>query len=223
MYSILLNDNNELIATHRERIMQRSKLVDSFRILLKKEYKDKIDMSEFDANLEYVLPVSKKYKSEKLTLAESESDEGYLECSLPFDTALTTEPGDIEIQITLIKVDMDADGQTTQYVRKSSTCNIVIVPISAWSDLVPDEALNAVDQAFIKAEAMIKSLNDIADALDQTKADNIAINDDGEVQLKAKGDYIGDSINVAIPGTEDEDSRKDGIYDLDDIYSTVQI
>lgn len=223
MYSILLNDNNELVATKRERIMQRSKLVDSFRILLSKEYKD-IDMSEFTPYLEYLLPVSKRYVSERLTLSESTEKEGYLECVLPFDTALTSEAGDIEIQLTLIKVGLDEYGKDTQYVRKSSACDIVIVPITAWSDIVPDDALNAVDQAFVKAEAMIKSLNEMAETLNNEKADNIAINDEGSVQLKANGAFIGDSIDLAVvEKPDDEDLDDDGIIDITGKYTTVNI
>lgn len=218
MFSILLNEQNELIVTHRERIIQRSKLVDSFVIYVPEEYKD-IDMSDFQPYIEYVLPVSKRYRTEKLEMVESEEKEGFLECVLPFDTHLTSEAGDIEFQLSFIKVEMDTEGKTIQYVRKTSTCDITIIPIAAWSDIVPDEALSAVDQAFIKAEAMMKELNDLAQSINDNKADNIAINDNGSLQLKSKGDFIGDEVDVAIPGVEDDfDGNTDGVIDLDTIY-----
>lgn len=225
MYSILLNDSNELIATKRERIMQRSKLVDSFRILFEKEYKD-LDMTDFDGNIEFVLPVSKKYVSEILTIKECEEEgkENYLEAVLPFDTLMTAEAGDIEIQVTFVKVELDENGKGTQYVRKSSTCEITIVPISAWSDIIPDSALNAVDQKLLDVQAKIKELEDMAEILDKETADNLGFNDDGDLQLKSKGKFIGDSVSVAIPGTEDdEDDSHDGVIDADEIYKTVTI
>ena len=109
MYTILLNETNELITSVRERIMQRSKLVDNLHFLVDPIYKG-IDMSDFTVMLEYLTPVSREYKTEILV----KSDELYkekLEYKLPFDTALTKEAGDIEVQLTFIKVDMDAEGK----------------------------------------------------------------------------------------------------------------
>lgn len=40
MYTLLLNNNNELITTVKERIMQRSKLVDNLHFLVEPNYKD---------------------------------------------------------------------------------------------------------------------------------------------------------------------------------------
>ena len=61
MYTILVNDDNTLTTSVRERIMQRSKLVDSLHFLVSPTYKE-LDMTDFTVTLEYVLPISKKYK-----------------------------------------------------------------------------------------------------------------------------------------------------------------
>ena len=61
----LVNDNNEIITTVRERIMQRSKLVDNLHILVNPMYKEH-NMSDFTVMMEYMLPVSKEYCSEIL-------------------------------------------------------------------------------------------------------------------------------------------------------------
>lgn len=223
MYTFLVNDDNSIIATKKESIMQRSKLVDSFIIYVPKMYKDEIDMSGFAAYIEYLKPISKKYTTEDLTMVESTEKEGYLECTLPFDTALTVEPGNTELQLTFIRVEFDPDGTPVQYVRKTQTANLVIIPIAAWSDIIPDEALTAVDQKIVRLESMINELNDISEEYDATKADNIGFNDDGDVQLKAKGDFIGDALSLVVPGKEDtEDAEEDGVIDLDKIY-TVSI
>lgn len=220
MYTFLIDDDNEIIATKKERIMQRSKLVDSFVIYVPKMYKEDIDMSEYSAYIEYLKPISKKYVTEDLTMAESVDKEGYLECKLSFDTDLTTEPGNTEFQVTFIKVDIDPDGNEKQYVRKTSTAELTIVPISAWSDIIPDEALTAVDQRMVQLQSMINELADISGTYDLEKADNIGFNEDGEVQLKSKGTFIGDSIDLAIPDkADDQDGVEDGVINLDDIYS----
>ena len=158
MYTILLDESNELVATVRERIMQRSKLVDSFHFLVEPEYKG-VSMDDFTVMMEYLLPVSREYRSEILV----KSDELYkdmLEYTVPFDTCLTREAGDIEVQLTFVRVNLDVDGNPIQQVRKTSPVTITIVPISAWSDIVADSALTAVDQRLIQAEALLNALND---------------------------------------------------------------
>ena len=199
MYTILLNDTNELITSVKERIMQRSKLVDSMHFLVDPTYKG-IDMSGFTVMLEYVLPVSREYHSEILVKSDSLYKEK-LEYKLPFDTCLTKEAGNIEIQLTFVKVGLDADGNNTQQVRKTSPTTIKILPISAWSDIVADDALGAIDKRLIRAEAMIQAASEMADYFDNTKADNIIYNEeDSYIQLTANGNPIGDKIAIKNSG-----------------------
>lgn len=222
MYTILVTDNNELVCSIKETIMQRSKLVDSLHFLVPQTYKS-FEMKDFTCVLEYKLPISKKYKTEILTMSEDLYKE-YIEFVLPFDTGLTSEHGNVEIQLTFTNVELDENGNGKQYVRKTCTTTIPIIPISAWSDIIPDEALNSVDQAFIKINTMIKSLEDVSEVLNQTKADNIDINDDGDVQLKSNGDFIGKAISLAtveISDTEDDDV--DGIINITGKYSEITI
>lgn len=200
MYTILLNESNELITTVKERIMQRSKLVDNLHFLVDPDYKG-IDMSDFTVTMEYILPVSREYKTENLV----KSDELYkdkLEYKLPFDTCLTKEAGKIEVQLTFTKVELDADGASKQMVRKTSPAMITIVPISAWSDIIADSALSALDQRLIMVDAMINAANEFNQYLDDTKADNIYYDKDGKyIQLTANGQPIGDQIEIGNIGT----------------------
>lgn len=193
MYTFLIGEDNTLIATVVERIMERSKLVDSLHFLADPIYKE-TDMSDFTVMMEYVLPVSKKYKTEIL----EKSDELYkdmLEYKLPFDTALTSEPGDIEIQLTFVNVTLDADGRNTQYVRKVGPGSIKIVAISTWSDIIPDEALSAVDQRLLAAQAMIKALNEQNNTIMKSKADSLRYKDN-LLQLTAQGSPIGTAVKI---------------------------
>ena len=200
MYTLLLNETNEFITTVKERIMQRSKLVDNLHFLVEPSYKG-LDMSEFTVMLEYVLPISKEYKSEILVKSD-ELYKNYLEYKLPFDTCLTKEHGKIEVQLTFIKVDLDEEGNSIQRVRKTSKATITIVPIAAWSDVIADSALSALDQRLIQTEAMINQLNEISMYLDNTKADNIVYDTETQtLQLTSNGDLIGDSVNIGYIGT----------------------
>lgn len=207
MYTILLNETNELITSVKERIMQRSKLVDNLHFLVDPIYKGH-DMSEFMATMEYLLPVSKELHTEQLTL----SDELYkekLEYKVPFDTTLTKEAGKIEVQLTFTKIEMDEEGKTTQYVRKTSPASITIVPISAWSDIIADSALDIIDQRLIQTEAMINALNDLSQEIYDNKADNIVFNTN-KIQLVANGKPIGDPVSLDEAHDQLIDDSEDG-------------
>lgn len=204
MYTILVNNQNELITTVKERIMQRSKLVDKLHFLVDPMYKD-LDMSTFSVVMEYITPISREYKTEILVL----SDELYkdkLEYTLPFDTYLTKEGGKIEVQLTFVRVEMDEDGNTTQRVRKTSPTTITVTPINAWSNIIPDDALTALDQRIIMTQAMIEATNEMNQYLNESKADDISYNEDtNELQLMAAGNAIGNKVVV-----------KSGVSDLKD-------
>ena len=71
MYTILLGDDNQLTVSVEERIMQQSKLVDNLNFLVETVYKEQ-DMSGFTCLMEYLTPVSKRYKSEVLSLSDEQ-------------------------------------------------------------------------------------------------------------------------------------------------------
>jgi hypothetical protein len=206
MYTILVTDDNELRVTTKERIMQRSKMVDAFHFLVKPKYKDTIDMTGFTVTMEYKLPVSNEYVTKDISedLVLTVDEEGntvlykeMLEYKLPFDTNLTAEAGEVEVQLTFTKSEMDTEGVVTQYVRKTSPCKITIVPIAAWSNVIPDKALTALDQRILKVDEQIKALSDSAMLLVQDKADNIKLDTDThEIYLTANGEPIGDRITI---------------------------
>lgn len=200
MYTILLNETNELVTSVRERIMQRSKLVDSLHFLVDPIYKG-LDMSDFTVMMEYLMPISREYKTEILVKSDS-LYKGKLEYKLPLDTCLTKEHGNIEVQLTFIKVELDADGESKQLVRKTSHTIVTILPISAWSDIIADSALNAIDQRLIQTEVMLNAMNDMVNYLDSIKADNIIYDEETRaLQLTANGQLIGDSVNIDYIGT----------------------
>lgn len=197
MYTILVKDNNELVTTVKERIMQRSKLVDNLHFLVDQTYKN-VDMSDFVVTMEYILPISREYKIETLV----KSDELYkekIEYTLPFDTCLTKEHGKIEVQLTFTKVAMDTDGNIIQQVRKTSPTSITIVPIAAWSNMIADSDLTALDQRIIMTQAMMEAANETLAAIEMSKADNIVYDKDTNVlQLTANGAPIGDKIVLNV-------------------------
>ena len=213
LYTILINDDNTLTTSVRERIMQRSKLVDSLHFLCPQTYKE-LDMADFTVTLEYILPVSREYKTEELV----KSDELYkemLEYKLPFDTDLTKEAGEIEVKLTFSKVDLDEDGNDIQYVRKISATSITIVPIESWCDIIPDKALDAIDQRIIKTDAQIKALLDANEITRLEKADNLVLDSENkELYLTAEGEQIGDKVKLSDLGNEIVQSSDEGLITM---------
>ena len=213
MYTILVNDDNTLTTSVRERIIQRSKLVDSLHFLVSPTYKG-LDMTDFTVTMEYILPVSKEYVSEVLVKSEELYKE-MLEYKLPFDTDLTKEAGEIEVKLTFSKVDLDEDGNDIQYVRKISATSITIVPIESWCDIIPDKALDAIDQRIIKTDALIKALLEANEITRLEKADNLVLdNENKELYLTAEGNQIGDKVKLSDLGNEIVQSSDEGLITM---------
>ena len=190
MYTILINENNEAIISIAERLMQRSKLVDTLHFLTSPTYKGR-NMSDFTVLLEYKLPVSQEPHSEILTLSDELYKEN-LEYKLPIDTSITKEAGQVEMQISFLKNEMNPDGSITQYSSKLSPCFVNIIPVSAWSNMIPDSELAAIDQRILKLDAIANQLGEMQDVAMDTKADDISY-EDNTIQLLANGKKIGTS------------------------------
>lgn len=199
MYTILINDDNSLYGSHKERIMQRSKLVDELVFIVHPVYKNKHDMTNASVVLEYLLPVSRKYETEYLVLSDERYNDCFLQYKLPLDTKITSEAGSVELQLTFAYADLDEKGNDIQRVRKTSPTTIDIIPISAWSDIIPDNALSALDQRIIKLDAQMKGFNELANIIDGNInfVDNLVYDDDEEtLQLSAKGVGVGNKVSV---------------------------
>lgn len=212
MYTILVNNDNELITTVRERIMQRSKLVDSLHFLVDPIYKD-IEMKDFTVRMDYMLPISQEPHSEILNLSINEDGspllyKEHLEYKIPINSNLTHEHGDIELRLTFTKTELDTDGTTIQHVRKTSSTTITIIPISAWC-IPSDSALDAIDQRQLKADELIKAVAELGELLVMTKADNLVLNDTS-LQLTANGEPIGDEVKLETLSKSIVENTKEG-------------
>lgn len=196
MYTILINDDNTMTTTVKERIVQRSKLVDELCFLVRPDYHG-VDMGLATVLMEYLTPVSKRYRTEILVVS-SDLYKEHLMYTLPVDTKITEEAGDVEVQLSFIFVDLDANGKSSQRVRKTAPAHkITIVPISAWSDIIPDSALSALDQRIIKMDAQMRAIEDMNKQYSETKADNIRYDDNNNrLQLMAGEKAIGDVIQL---------------------------
>lgn len=197
MYVILVNDDDSLYGSHKERIMQRQKLVNDLVFVVNPIYKNTHDMTNATVLLEYVLPVSREYKSVLLTLSEERYNDCYLQYKLPFDTDLTSQAGSLEVQLTFAYVEMMPNGVGVQRVRKTSSTTIDVIPITAWSDIIPDSALSSLDERLIKLDASMRAMNDYLDVIDGNKVDDLMLDKKNDtLKLSSKGVGVGKGISV---------------------------
>lgn len=196
MYVILVNDDDTLYGSRKERIMQRSKCVDNLVFVVNPIYRNTHDMTNATVMLEYIRPISRKYETEILVLCD-ERYNGFLQYKLPFDTNLTAEHGSLELQLTFVYTDLDANGNDIQRVRKTSPTTISVVPISAWSDIIPDSALTSLDQRLIKLDGQIRAIDEMNQIVADSKADNIKYNEnDNSLQLLSGNKEIGNKVTI---------------------------
>ncbi len=211
MYVILVEQDDTLFGSKKERIMQRSKCVDNLIFMVEPIYRNTYDMTNATVMLEYLRPVSRKYETEILVLSD-ERYSGFLQYKLPFDTNLTAEAGKIEIQLTFVYTDLDEHGNGIQRVRKTSPTTIEILPIAAWSDIIPDAALSGLDQRLIVMNSQIRALDEMNQIIANTKADNIKYNEtENSLQLLSGEKEIGDKVVLKT----DDTSLEDGVPVVD--------
>lgn len=210
-YTILVNDNNTVTATERSRIMQRTKNVDNLRIIIPKFYEN-IDFTNCTVLMEYKLPISHEVKLEQLVL-QPQTDEkyqGYMVFNLPLVTDFTKENGDVEIQLSLIGLTMDENGNTIETVRKIEPFRVPIIPISNWFT-VPDSELDVLTQYYLAAQQQINALNDLVAIVNQKKADSINLDVvNGQIYLTSGGSPIGQPISVEELGNEITERTSEG-------------
>ena len=196
MYVILVNSDDSLYGSKKERLMQRQKLVNKLVFIVDPIYNG-IDMVDTTVMLEYLLPVSKRYMTEILTLSETRYKDCFLQYELPLDTKLSSEAGEIQLQLTFVKTELDEHGNGNQRVRKTSPTIIEITPIAAWSDIIPDSALSALDERLIKMDSQMRAMNDLLDVIDNNKVDNLIYNSTDEtLHLSANGVVVGNKVSV---------------------------
>ena len=203
MYTVLVKNDNTLIATVRTNIMHRSSMVDGFRVLVDPIYNEEeaFDMRTFQCVMEYKLPISDKYTVEILTPLD-ELYNGKLDYRLPIDTQLTSEIGDVEFKFMFLRLDMDTDGNPIERNRKTSSSTIKILPVEMWNDYIASSDLDSIAQMLLMGQAqnkymgeMVNQLGKYADMLNMTKADNIAKDEEThELYLTANGKEIGNRI-----------------------------
>ena len=218
-YTIIVENDNSLYGSCKKRILQREKLFNKLWILVAPCYNG-YDMSRCTVTMRYLLPISKEFKTETLVLSDERYEE-YLKYTLPIDTGLTKECGDIELNLTFTLLDFDNSGNIIQRVRKTTNHILTVTPLPDWDSIVPDSALQSIDQRILKQDAQIRKLADLAEIFNENQVDNLVYDDNSDtLQLMAGSKKIGNNVSVrdmlddGIP-VVDLDSNSNGDSDID--------
>lgn len=226
MYTLRITDDNNVITTVKESLMEKSNCVNSIQIIINKLYKEQIDMTDTTAYMKYVLPVTKKIKMTQL-IADTTTDESHILYTIPVTANISAEPGDIEVSFTFLKLVHDEESDTTtSYVRKTESGLIHVTKLAQFDSYEPSEMLTELDQRIL---ALMATAEDIK-KLGQATYDNMPI--DMKLDSEAKkltlvnangntGDGVGiadlsDSIAKELTGT-DPDGTQDGVTHIDKV------
>lgn len=193
MYTIIMNEDKSLTATHKTTIYQREKLVDKIQFLFPQTYGD-LNLSECSVILKYLDQANISHA--EILQRDNKLYKNHLRYILPVDTNLTRFSGNVEIRVTFSKVDMESQ---QQYVLHSGPLTITINPLKDYYAFVPDESLEFVDQLVGNLEAKLEAADKISETYDAEKADNITY-DENKLQLTSNGKKIGNSVTILSGG-----------------------
>lgn len=194
-YIILVENDGTLYGSCKTKIMQKEKLFNKLWFLVPPHYNG-YDMSQCTVTMRYLLPISREFVTETLTLSDEKYEE-YLKYVLPVDTNLTKEHGNIELNLTFTMLDVDDNGNIIQRVRKTDNHLLNITPIPNWDSFIPDSSLSALDQRILKQDAQIRALADLAYLLNDNQVDNLVYDSKEDVlHLSANGVRVGNKVSV---------------------------
>lgn len=233
MYTLKITDENTVVTTVKETLMERSNYVDKIQIVTSKMYREQIDMSDATVYMKYKLPVSNKIKLTQLTVNNLEYETNYIQYLIPVDAVLTAEAGDIEVSFTFLKLIANEDSTYTSYVRKTTSGVIHITPLVQFDKYEPSEMFTEVDQRLLVMEGLIKDLDAQNKAAYEGMVKDIRLDTDKKkITLTNRNDEdTGEGIVVKnlsnmiaedLTG-KDPDEVQDGVVHLDQVSDLVNL
>lgn len=209
----LMKADKSLIATKRIRVFQRESMADKLVFLVPLVYEDN-DLTKFTVMLQY-LGADQTIHAETLERASEDYEDAdgnvtHMIYQLPIDSELTKFSGDITIKLNLDYMDNEAqtegDGENeapdpvpVHYVINTDSAILTVLPVADYYSFVPDESLSLINNKIAELNAKIDELNATAQAFTDEQVDNIVLVTDpetGEIHLSAKGNKIGDGIDL---------------------------
>lgn len=216
MHTLLIGNDNRIITTNAERIVQRSKGANTIRFLVSQIYNG-IYMNECFALMSYKLPVSGEWKTQELMPSTELWKEKYVEYQFVADTWLTAERGDVQIEVKFYKVSMDGTIDINQYVRKATDGVIHISSSEDWAAGVADSLLDTLDQRIIQLMMIQNRQDEMFEESQYSSAASLGVTDGKLHLIDTEGERKGELVDVVLPRTTDDDGLNDGLIELGEI------
>lgn len=200
MYTIIMNDDKQLITTVRKTIYQRENMVDNIQFLFP-EFYENINLSDCTAVLKYI-DIGNELHSEILS-KDSELYKGKVRFILPINTKLTRFAGNVIIRISITKINTTTG--ISNEVLKTGECVISVLPDNTI--IVSDD----LTEKLATLESQIAELSN-------SQVDDLSLTND-LLQVTANGVTKGDGVKIVVSGMTDGelDGVDDGILNLDGI------
>lgn len=200
MYTIIMNDDKQLVTTVRKTIYQRENMVDNIQFLFP-EFYENINLSDCTAVLKYI-DIGNELHSEILS-KDSELYKGKVRFILPINTKLTRFAGNIIIRISITKINTTTG--ISNEVLKTGECVISVLPDNTI--IVSDD----LTEKLATLESQIAELSN-------SQVDDLSLTND-LLQVTANGITKGEGVKIIVSGVTDSelDGVDDGILNLDGI------
>ena len=200
MYTIIMNDDKQLVTTVRKTIYQRENMVDNIQFLFP-EFYENINLSDCIAVLKYI-DVGNELHSEILS-KDSELYKGKIRFILPINTKLTRFAGNVIIRINITKINTTTG--ISNEVLKTSECVISVLP---------DNTIVVSDDLTEKLATLESQIAELSNS----QVDDLSLTND-LLQVTANGITKGEGVKIIVSGVTDSelDGVDDGILNLDGI------
>lgn len=200
MYTIIMNDDKQLVTTVRKTIYQRENMVDNIQFLFP-EFYENINLSDCTAVLKYI-DIGNELHSEILS-KDSELYKGKVRFILPINTKLTRFAGNIIIRISITKINITTG--ISNEVLKTGECVISVLPDNTI--IVSDD----LTEKLATLESQIAELSN-------SQVDDLSLTND-LLQVTANGVTKGEGVKIIVSSVTDGeiDGKDDGILNLDAI------
>lgn len=202
MNTFLINASSKtVVQTKSSAVVEKSNNIEDIQFIVEKMYigvdKLEYDLSEFDFVVQYILPISKTVKSVTL-IGEDYEDDYLLYRFTSTSSNLTSEPGTVEMSLSFLKTELDAEGQRVNYVLEiSNPAELEITPLVNWFS-ASDEQLSKFAELYLNNKAQIEALTVLAQYIEEHKADDITISANGEkLILTNNGAVIGEGVDLS--------------------------
>lgn len=205
-YTLLLKEDNTIIASHKETIVQRSTMVDVLQVIAPRyrEWKDGMvhDMTEFDLVLGYVTPISKTVRLVTMPIKDAEYKTNYILYTLDITTDITAECGIVKLYFSYMDNYITDEDVSVPQVDNYLSYDLHVIPLETFLT-VPDDAVGQLAQLYLANKNQIEALNQLAAILNQTKIDDIKLDViDGQIYGTANGNKTGTGFSVEELGNE---------------------